>query len=89
MKSCPSKSDFSNNSDYCGKIRLKKFQKNTKVSSKAAKSIMTEELAIPPARVWDKIEKILNEQDDRIRSANNIIASSFSCNNKSCSKRLH
>ena len=88
MKSCTSKSNFSNNSDASGKDRSRKFQKNIKVSAKAAKS-MTEEIAIPPARVWDKIEKILDEQDDRIKSANIIIASSFSCNNKYRTKHFH
>jgi phosphorylcholine metabolism protein LicD len=89
MKSCTPKSNFSNHSDSSGKDRLRKVHKNTKVSAKAAKSIMTEELAIPPARVWDKIEKILDEQDDRIKSANLIIASSFSCNNKYRTRHLH
>ena len=51
-------------------------QKNDFFSPKAANSSMTE-LTIPPAHVWDKIEQILDEQDERRRRANEIIAKSF------------
>jgi hypothetical protein len=77
MKNCTLKSNVQNNFDFSQKESLKKPPKKTKTSSKAAKSTMTEQLAIPPARVWDKIEKILDEQDDRIKKANTLIDSCF------------
>ncbi|MCW3111644.1 MAG: hypothetical protein JWR18_40 [Segetibacter sp.] len=73
MKNSPSKSNFNNNSSN----NQERLEKETRFSSKAVKSTMTEQLTIPPARVWDKIEKILDEQDNRRNSANNMIASSF------------
>jgi len=51
-------------------------QKKDFYSPKAVNSSMTE-LTIPPAHVWDKIEQILDEQDERRRRANEIIVSSF------------
>lgn len=50
-------------------------------SPKDAKPTMTDQIAMPPARVWDKIEKILDEQDDRRKNTNKLIVGSFQ-NNK-------
>ena len=38
---------------------------------------MTNQLTIPPAHVWDKIERILDEQDNRKKMADTMITSSF------------
>jgi hypothetical protein len=38
---------------------------------------MTHQLTIPPAHVWDKIERILDEQDNRKKIADTIITTSF------------
>jgi hypothetical protein len=57
-----------------GQESWKNLQK-IKSSSKTSNPTMTEQLIAPPARVWDKIEKILDEQDNRQESANKIIAS--------------
>lgn len=76
MKNITSKITFPDNT-LNSEERLEKLPKKTSFSSKAVNSIMTDQLTIPPARVWDKIEKILDEQDNRRNSANNIIASSF------------
>jgi hypothetical protein len=46
-------------------------------SSKAVNSTMTEQLITPPARVWDRIEKILDEQDNMRSNTNDVIAASF------------
>lgn len=70
------------------KESLEKFQKNKSISPKASKPIMTEQLVMPPARVWDKIEKILDEQDNRIKNANHLITSSFSPKQKHNNKPL-
>ena len=43
---------------------------------------MTEQIVVPPARVWNRIEKILDEQDDRRKEASKIIASSFRVNRR-------
>ncbi|MDQ6814337.1 MAG: hypothetical protein M3040_11410 [Bacteroidota bacterium] len=72
--------------DNCGNELLKK----TNFSSKAVKSTMTtEQLITPPARVWDNIEKILDEQDNRRRNANDVIASSFGHSNFSRRKKVY
>jgi|GEM_PF-6215327 len=54
---------------------------NLNTSSKAVENIMTEQLVIPPSRVWDKIEQILDQQDNRRNSADKIIADSFRSTN--------
>lgn len=77
---------ISNNSE---KESLQKKQKRANTSSEAANSTMTEQLVIPPARVWDKIERILDEQDNRMKNANNLIASSFSSNQKFYNKHSY
>ncbi len=38
---------------------------------------MTEQLVMPPAHVWNKIEIFLDEQDKRRKFANEIISNSF------------
>lgn len=38
---------------------------------------MTEQLVMPPARVWNKIEIFLDEQDQRRKLTNEIISNSF------------
>ena len=43
---------------------------------------MTDHLVIPPARVWDKIEEILDEQDNRRKYANLVITESFAAATK-------
>jgi hypothetical protein len=44
---------------------------------KAYKSTMPEQLVKPPARVWERIEKILDQQDEARKSVNNLISASF------------
>ncbi len=39
---------------------------------------MTGQLTIPPAHVWDRIEKILDEQDLARKHTNELISGSFS-----------
>lgn len=51
--------------------------KKDNFSPKVINTMITEELVMPPARVWDKIEKILDEQDHRKKIANSIISASF------------
>ena len=80
MKNISPKSNFHDISSDEEKESFENLQEKTKLSSKAVKSTMTEQLITPPARVWDKIEKILDEQDNRRNNANNIIASSFGRN---------
>lgn len=59
------------------KERLENLQKKIKLSN-TFNATMTKQTIMPPARVWDKIERILDEQDARKSSANNITASTFS-----------
>ena len=44
---------------------------------KTVKTTMNERIVMPPAHVWDKIEKILDQQDDRRKEADKIITASF------------
>ncbi len=46
-------------------------------SPKAINTMMTEQIVMPPARVWDRIEKILDDQDNRRNNADALISSSF------------
>jgi hypothetical protein len=50
---------------------------NSNFSSKAVKHIMTEQFVIPPARVWDKIERILDEQENARKQTKELIGNSF------------
>ncbi len=38
---------------------------------------MTRQLTIPPAHVWDRIEKILDDQDIARENTNKLISDSF------------
>lgn len=49
------------------------------ISSKAVKT-MPEQLITPPARVWEKIQAILDEQDNRRKSADKVIETSLGLN---------
>ena len=64
-----------------------KLQGKTNFSSIAVNTTMTEQLITPPARVWDRIEKILDEQDNRRRNANELIASSFTSSSSFLKRR--
>lgn len=55
---------------------LENKQEKSNFSSKAVKT-MTEQLIAPPARVWDKIQAILDEQDNRRKSGESLIQTSF------------
>ncbi len=52
-------------------------QQKANFSLKAVNPAMTDQLIIPPAHIWNKIEEILDEQDKRRKNAINLIASSF------------
>lgn len=52
-------------------------QQKANFSSKAVKPVMTDQLIIPPAHIWNKIEAILDEQDNRRKNAIRLITSSF------------
>lgn len=75
MKNNPSKPNFRDIS--CdSRDTVKTTQKKTYFSTKAVKT-MAQQPIKPPARVWDKIQAILDEQDNRRNDGENIIASSF------------
>ncbi|MCW3107754.1 MAG: hypothetical protein JWQ09_2260 [Segetibacter sp.] len=80
MKDSSLKSNFQDISSSTERDTLENLQKKTNFSSKAVNNTMPEQLIIPPARVWDKIEKILDEQDNRRKNANHLIATSFGLN---------
>ena len=57
--------------------------KNKDFNSPEAMNVnMTEQYVIPPSRVWEKIEKILDEQDDRRKDGSIIITNSFKSKEK-------
>jgi hypothetical protein len=76
MKNSTRNSNFHDNSSKLEEDKTEKLP-NLNSSSKAVKLTMTEQIVIPPARVWDKIEKILDEQESRRKDASNMITSSF------------
>ena len=55
---------------------VKTTQKKSHISTKAVKT-MAQQPIKPPARVWDKIQAILDEQDNRRNEGEALIASSF------------
>ena len=59
------------------KAAIDPLQCNSNSSLKAVKTNMNQHTVAPPSHVWDKIEKILDEQEDRRKQANEIIAASF------------
>ena len=77
MKNGSSKRSFENISSISKRDILENTQRKTNFSSKAVNT-MPVQLVTPPARVWEKIEAILDEQDFRRKKANDIIAASFS-----------
>ncbi len=86
MKSRPSKTNYQGISSVMEKDTLKKTKKKSKLCTKAVKT-MAQQLIKPPARVWDKIQAILDEQDNRRNTADNIIASSFGLNTTDYSRK--
>lgn len=48
---------------------------------KQTRSIMTGQLTIPPPHVWDRIEKILDEQDEAKKQTNKLISDTFRLRN--------
>lgn len=89
MKNSSQKRNFRDNSLRIVKEGSEKLPKPNNFSSKAVKTTMTEQLIVPPARVWDKIEQILDEQDNRRNTANQIIASSFNRKSIFSEKKLY
>jgi len=79
MKNSASKSNFRIDTSRSERVNIENIQKQTNLSAKAVKT-MPEQLIIPPARVWEKIEAILNEQDNMRKKANKMIATSFGLN---------
>lgn len=77
MKNSSVKKNYPNFRSTAGKKVSDNVHGNINISSKAIKPIMTEHIVIPPARVWNKIEKILDEQEERRNYANHLIAASF------------
>ena len=50
---------------------------NELLSTLTIEDMITEQPVAPPAYMWDRIEQVLNQQDDRIATANDIIHTSF------------
>ncbi len=42
---------------------------------------MTRQLTVPPAHVWDRIEKILDEQDEARKETEKLISDTFRLRN--------
>ena len=38
---------------------------------------MTRQLTVPPAHIWDRIEKILDEQDEAKKQTDKLLADTF------------
>ncbi|HEX8461206.1 MAG TPA: anti-sigma factor [Segetibacter sp.] len=78
MKTNPTKTDLKRNFFSLKEKEPKDETNNDLHFPKAVNPRMTtDQLTIPPARVWDKIEQILDQQDDRRKTANTMIATSF------------
>src|SRR5438128_2217084 len=76
MKNSTIESDFNNISSKPERDIVESKQKKPNFSSKHANA-MPEQFITPPARVWDKIQAILDEQDNRRKSGENLINTSF------------
>lgn len=63
--------------DYVGNTK-DNSNESLNFSPKAYNTMITDQIAMPPARVWDRIEKILDEQETRRKIANDIITTSIS-----------
>jgi hypothetical protein len=79
MKNRPPMTHFQGICSEFEKVALKNQQKKSKQGTKAVKN-MPQQLVKPPTRVWDKIQAILDEQDNRRNNTDKLIASSFDCN---------
>jgi hypothetical protein len=79
MKNRPPMTHFQGICSEFEKVALKNQQKKSKKGTKAVKS-MPQQLVKPPARVWDKIEAILDEQEKRRNNTDELIASSIGHN---------
>ncbi len=88
MKNSSPKSSFRGIASKIELNTLEDIRQKPNFHSKACKKTMTNQLIAPPARVWEKIEKILDEQDNRVKNANALIASSFD-RNKNKLKRAY
>lgn len=60
-----------------------------KFSRKAVKKSMTEQLIAPPVRVWEKIERILDQQDERRNQANEILSATLGFKEKAKRKSIY
>jgi hypothetical protein len=79
MKNRPPKTGSQSISSAFETVNVKTTQKKTKIFTKAVKT-MAHHPVKPPSRVWEKIQAILDEQDNRRNDADQIIASSFGLN---------
>ena len=86
MKNSAIKTNFHRISVAAEKDGLENEQNKANFSSKAVKT-MPEQLITPPARVWDKIQAILDEQDNRRKSADDLIKTSFGVNVAAASRK--
>lgn len=66
----------------------KSASQSIKQNPKSPIKDMTEQYVAPPAHVWKRIEKILDEQDDRKKLANELISSTSIIGNKARSMYL-
>lgn len=79
MKNRTIKSDFGNFSR--SKIdKIKSSENGIKVSSRIFSTADQKPMIAPPEHVWDRIEKILDKQDNVRKHADAIIATSFGFN---------
>jgi hypothetical protein len=81
MKNSSSKNSFHNIHSTKEKNILESQTETTHSSRKAVEKNMTEQLIAPPARVWEKIERILDQQDERRNQANEILSATFTNKN--------
>jgi hypothetical protein len=75
------------------KISLMKDQKITRsaqnlaFSTKVSNPTMTPQIALPSARVWENIERILDQQDNERNSVNTLISRSFETRESTLTRR--
>lgn len=77
MKNRTFKIDLPGNCSDFERDASENIQNDNYYSATPVKPSMPEQTIIPPPHVWDKIEEVLDSQETRRKTANDLIASSF------------
>ena len=80
MKNRPPKTGSQSISSAFGTVNVKTTPNKTKICTKVVKTMPHHPIK-PPSRVWEKIQEILDEQENRRNDSNQLIVGSFGLGN--------